>query len=148
MATTYNFTNGSIHGQMRPHDVTLHENRVRVERNILDFSLQNLNAGDSDVGQAITIPAMTTVLNARVRVITAETASGTIDLGYGTNPDQWGDGIAVDTINTIVGGIDAPVYFAAADTIDVVATTDTADVDLTIGKIEVLAFMLKHIDDN
>ena len=146
MATTYNFTDGSVAGHSVPADVTLHENRVRVKRNILDFSKQTLDAGEDDIAQAINIPANTTVLSAYIRVITAETANGTCDLGYGGNVDQWGDGVSLATANAIVGGLDAPKYFAAADTIDVLATTDTADVDIDGAKIEVVARMLKHVD--
>lgn len=145
---TFNFTDGSISGQMRPHDVTLIENDIVIERNILDFSLQTLVAADEDVGIAITIPANTTVLTARVRVLTAETANGSIDIGYGGNVDQWGDGLSLATADVILGGLDAPVFFAAADTIDVKVTADGAAVDIDGAKIEVLAYLQKHIDNN
>ena len=146
MATTYNFIDGTIDGAVRPADVTLHENRTRWLKTIVDFSLQNLDTGATDVGRVLNIPANTTVLTAYVRVMTAEAANGTCDLGYGGNTDQWGDGISLATADVIVGGLDAPVFFAAADTIDIIGTVDGADVDLTTAKIEVVAKVLKHVD--
>lgn len=143
---TYNFTDGSLPGQVVPAETTLHENKVVIRRNILDFSRQTLDAGVGDVAQAINIPANTTVKRAYIRVLTAETANGTCDLGYGGGVNTWGNALSLAAANVIVGGTDAPVFFAAADTIDVVATTDTADVDLDGAKIEVIAEMVKHVD--
>lgn len=143
---TYNFTDGSLPGQVMPAETTLHENKVVVRRNILDFSKQTLDAGVGDVAQAIKVPANTTVLRAGIRVITAETANGTCDLGYGGAVNKWGNALSLAAANAIVGGTDAPVFFAAEDTIDVAATVDTADVDLDGAKIEVFAEMLKHVD--
>lgn len=143
---TYNFTNGSIEGQMVPPEVGLSENKFYVKRCIVDFSKQTLDAGDGDVGQAINVDAGTTVLTAWVRVITAETANGTIDLGYGGDPDIWGDGVSIDAANAVVGATVAPVYFSSDDTIDVTATIDGADVDLDGGKIEVCALCLRSVD--
>jgi|GEM_PF-5974015 len=143
---TYNFTDGSIKGQMVPTEVTLIENRLTIMRNIVDFSKQTLDAGNGDVAQVLNIPAGTTVLTAWIRVITAETANGTVDLGYGGDADKWGDGVAIDSANAIVGALFAPVYFASDDTIDITATTDTADVDIDGAKVEVCALCLKSKD--
>lgn len=145
-ASTYNFTDGSIAGAYVPADTTLHENRVIVRRNIVDFSLQSLDAGEGDIAQVINIPADTTVLRAGIRVITAETANGTVDLGYGGDVDEWGDALSLATADVVVGMLDSPMYFAAADTIDIKATTDTADVDIDGAKVEVFALMIKHAD--
>ena len=149
MATTYNFTNGSISGVPKPPEHTPIEDRLFIRRNIIDCSKQTLDAGESDVGQCINIPAGCTVITAWIRIITAETANGTLDLGYGGNPDEWGDALAVDSAaHTILGAIQdwVPVHFNAADTIDVTATTDTADVDLDGVKFEVVAVMHKSLD--
>jgi hypothetical protein len=148
MATTYNFTNGSISGAMYPAETTLHENEIVVRRNIVDFSLQTLDAGEGDIAQVLKIPAKTTVLRAGIRVITAETANGTVDLGYGGGVDEWGAGVSLATADAVVGMLDSPVYFASADTIDIVATIDVADVDIDGAKIEVFALMYKHVDSN
>jgi hypothetical protein len=147
MATTYDFTNGSIGGAAVPRVKTAEENEVFFLRNIVDFSLQDLEAGETDVAQVIDIPAATTVITAWLRIMTAETADGTVDLGYGGNPDVWGDALAVDSIaGSIVGYLWVPVYFASADTIDITATTDSSDVDIDGLKVEVVAMCVKNVD--
>lgn len=143
---TYDFTNGSITGQMRPTPVTTRETELTVMRNIVDCSKQTLDAGNGDVGKCLNIEAGTTVVTAWIRVITAETANGTVDLGYGGDVDKWGDGVAIDTANAVVGATIAPVYFASDDTIDIKATTDTADVDIDGAKLEVCALCLKSVN--
>lgn len=143
---TYNFTDGSIAGQVNPPEVTTIDNQLTIMRNIVDCSKQTLDAGDGDVGQVLNIEAGTTVLTAWARVITAETTNGTIDIGYGDDVDHWGDGVAIDTDDAVVGATIAPVYFASDDTIDIKATTDTADVDIDGAKLEVCALVLKSVD--
>jgi hypothetical protein len=148
-ASTYVFYDGSIKGQQVPAQYTLEDNIITLRRVIVDCSKQNLDAGNGDVAQVIPIPAGTTVLSAWIRVITAETTNGTCDLGYGGNVDEWGDALALDSAaGSILGATNdwVPVYFASADTIDVVATTDTADVDLDGAKFEVCAVMVKTIN--
>lgn len=145
---TYVFYDGSIAGTQIPAQYTLEDNRLVVRRVIVDCSKQTLDAGDGDIAQVIPIPAGTTVLACWLRVITAETANGTCDLGYGGS-NQWGDALALDTAaGGILGATHdwVPIYFASADTIDVTATTDTADVDLDGAKFEVVAVMLKSFD--
>lgn len=149
MATTYDFTDGSIAGVPVMTQTTLRENEPTILRNILDFSLQTLTAADSDVAKALIIPADTTVLNAWIRVITKETANGSCDLGItGVNVDQWGDACDLATAaDAIVGGtLAAPYFFATADTIDVLVTADGAAVDLDGAKIEVCALCVKSLD--
>lgn len=148
-ASTYVFYNGSIAGQMKPAQHTPEEDEMFVKRIIVDCSKQTLDAGEGDVAQCIPVDAGTTVLAAWIRVITAETANGTCDLGYGGAVNAWGDALALDTAaGGILGATHdwVPVYFASADTIDVVATTDTADVDLDGAKFEVTAVCLKALD--
>ena len=228
MATTYNFTDGSVTGQETATQTNCIETPLEVRRNTIDFSQQTLEAGEADVAQCLIIPAYTTVVSAFIRVITAEGADGSVDLGYGTDPDYWGNCLHLDATGsastvltgsetwdaasmgdgneemeevTVVGaaigdtvivnlGIDiidleisgqvtaedtvtivlsnntggtldlgsttlevfvlkapraaAPVYFAAADTIDVVATTVNGDVDIDGAKIEVIALCINH----
>lgn len=146
---TYVFYDGSIAGQMQPADCTLEDNRLVIRRCIVDCSKQNLDAGDGDVGQVIPVDAGTTVVACWIRVITAETANGTCDLGYGGSVNAWGDALALDSAaGSILGATHdwVPIHFASADTIDVKATTDTADVDLDGAKFEVVAVMLKALD--
>lgn len=146
---TYNFTDGSITGIEIPKETTERETVIYVRRAIVDCSKQTLDAGDGDIAQAINIPAGTYVLTAWLRVITAETANGTCDLGYDGDVDLWGDALALDTAaGGVLGAIQdwVPLYFAAANTIDVLATTDTADVDLDGAKFEVVAVMMQSKD--
>ena len=147
-ASTYVFYDGSIAGQQKPAEYTLEENVLTVRRVIVDCSKQSLDAGNGDIAQVIPIPAGTTVLAAWIRVITAETTNGTVDLGYGGS-NQWGDALAVDSAaGSILGATHdwVPIYFASADTIDVTATTDTADVDIDGAKFEVVAVMVKSLN--
>jgi hypothetical protein len=141
-ATTYNFTNGSISGQPKVHDTLPNTTGSFVRSNIVDCANQNLDAGNGDIGQCINIPADTWVMRVLLRTITAETASGTVDLGHGGNADVWGDALAIDAAAGIVATLDVPQYFASADTIDVTATTDTADVDIDGWKFELVAIMV------
>jgi hypothetical protein len=148
-ASTYVFYDGSIEGQMTPAIYTSEDNLLTIKRIIVDCSKQNLNAGDADVAQVLPIEAGETVVAAWLRVITAETANGTVDLGYGGAVNAWGDALAVDTAaGGILGATHdwVPIYFAAADTIDLVATTDTADVDIDGAKVEVVAVFLKSLN--
>lgn len=142
MATTYNFTDGSISGQPKVADTLPNTTGVFARSNIVDFANQTLEAGEADVAQVINIPADTWVLQVVLRTITAETANGTVDLGSGLDADQWGDALAVDAAAGIVQTIDIAEYFASADTVDITATTDTADVDIDGWKCEVIAVML------
>ena len=236
MATTYNFTDDSITGQSVMTRTTIKENEPTILRHILDFSLQDLEAGEDDVAQALIIPADCTVLDAWLRIITAETADSTIDLGYGSDSSYWGKSLNTDstgsvstilkasaswdassiddhaTSNAIVEAKDVtvagaalgdrayaypstdvtdmviaatvttedtvtvtmtnptgaainlgamtiyvvvdkapsrkiPLHFAAADTIDLTATTANGDVDIDGAKVEVSALVIKQIDD-
>jgi len=146
MATTYNFTDGSIAGAITPRVKTAEENEVFFLRNIVDFSLQTIEATATDTAQVINIPAGTTVLTAWLRVITAETANGTVDLGYGGDPDVWGVALAVDgAAGSLLGYLRVPLYFSATDTIDILATTDTGAVDIDGLKVEVVAMCVKNL---
>lgn len=226
----YNFTDASISGVPKPPQHTPIEDRLFIRRNIIDCSKQNLDAGDADVGRCLNVPANTEVINVWLRVITAETANGTVDVGYGTDVDYWGNAvhldatgvaltqlyktstwdagqvadnemttvdvtvsgavlgdvvqcsIAVDLVDSIFTGyvstsdtvtitvqnvsgsavnlasstfyiyVDKaprsrqPLHFSAADTIDVKATTDVADVDIDGAKFEIIALMRRSLD--
>ena len=143
MATTYDFTDGSITGQMQPVAVTVIENRVTIMRNIVDCSKQTLTASASDVAKALNIPAGTTVLTSWMRVITAETSGAKASLGY-AGGTQFASAVAVSATGA-VGGSFAPAYFSAADTIDIIADA-TAAVDLDGLKVEVCALCLRSRD--
>ena len=139
MTETYNFTNGSITGQPKPVATLPNTTGLFTRSNIVDFANQNLDAGNGDIAQIINIPADTWVLSVSLRIITAGQTNETFDIGSGLDVDQWGDGITTTTGNKVMTW--APEYFASADTIDIKATTDTADVNITTTKVEVVALM-------
>lgn len=141
-ATTYNFTDGSIVGLEKIHDTLPNTMGPYVRAAVVDCAFQTLDAGEGDVGQVLNIPANTWVQRVLLRTITAETANGTVDLGHGGNADVWGDALAIDAAAGIVATLDVPQYFASADTIDVTATTDTADIDIDGWKFEIAAVMI------
>ena len=140
MATTYNFTNGSITGQPKPAATLPNTTGLFTRSNIVDFANQTLTASASDVAQVLVIPADTWVLSVTLRVITAETANGSCDVGTGLDADQWGDGLSLASTGNLAT-LWAPEYFASADTIDLTVTADGAAVDLDGAKVEIVALM-------
>ena len=107
---TFNFTDGSLKHQVIPPQTELSQNKYTARRNIIDCAENNLAA--ADVAQVIFVPAGTEVLTARVRVITADAAQ-TINIGTAADDDAFGAGVSGATADAIVGGLIAPVYFAA-----------------------------------
>ena len=146
MATTYNYTDGSIQGRgVLP--LPVEYEKITPVKGVVDFSQQALDAGEGDIAQAINIPAKTTVLTVTALPLTDSDDSlpptnATVDVGYAGN-DQWGDGINIASA-AYGTTIFLPYYFAAADTIDITATTDTADVDIDSGRVEVIAYCIRH----
>ncbi len=145
MATTYNFTDGSIAGQPVMTQTTLRENETTILRHIIDTTVQALDASETDVAQCLIIPASTTVLTAWIRPITVEsTASCVVDLGVtGGNTDAFCDGVSLSTGSVVVGGLWEPTLFASAGTIDLLMTS-TVDADTAV--FEVCALCVKHVD--
>lgn len=85
-----------------------------------------------DVLEILPLPAKTVVLRVGVDVTTAGTGSLTLDIGDGSDPDGYLDGVAADAVgsfcsalalaegapNTIVGYSNGK-YYSAADTLDI-----------------------------
>jgi hypothetical protein len=140
MADTVSFLDGTL--QKKAIDTLPNTMGPYVRSNVVDCANRTLDAGDADVGQVLNIPANTWVMRVLLRTITAETANGTVDLGHDGNADVWGDALAIDAAAGIVATLDVPQYFATANTIDVTATTDTADVDIDGWKFEISAVMI------
>lgn len=137
MATTYNFTDGSIAGQDKVLDTLPNTTGTFVRSNIVDFANQNLDSSENDIAKIINVPADTWVLDTAVRVITSDSANSEILLGSGLDYDQWG--ILAVTAEGNVATTRAAEYFAAADTIDI--TNNNNAVDLDTLKVEVIAVM-------
>ena len=140
MATTYNWTDASISGTLKPHDTTPRGYEPFILRNHIDTTLQTVT-GDASVIQAINVRAGTIVLGAWVVVTTVEGTGATdCDLGYGGDPNQWAD---VLDLNAAEGYVEdalsfgAPIYFAADDTIDLVNQTGN-DLDSAIFEVAAL----------
>ena len=145
MAVTYNFTNGSIDGQPKVNDTLPNTTGIFCRSNTVDFANQNLDSGNSDIAQVINVPADTWFLSVMGRIITAETDNAQVNIGYGADPDHWVDDDGCDAADLAAGEEllpiwVAPMYFAAADTVDV--ATGTNDIDYDALKLEVIAIML------
>lgn len=84
----YNMTNVA---RMREYPAAL-----RMFEKTIKFTQQNAAAGD--VFQVIPVLAGDVLLMAWAEVVTACTTGSTIDLGYGTVVDYYGNGLAADTV--------------------------------------------------
>lgn len=144
----YDFTDGTIAGSgiQSQAAATTRDNALVIRRCIVDCSLQTLDAGDADTANVIKVFAGETVVTAWINVITAETANGTVDLGDGTDADQWGDALSLATANVVVGALMAPTYYAADGYVIITATTDGADVDIDGAKLEVCALVTNTLE--
>ena len=210
------------------HKMRVFESMVKLYRRKIYFGEQALDAGEGDVHRIIPVETGDVVLSAWVNIKEVAPVNATIDLGYGTIPNYWGNGLPLDAvgiaptilnqaatlypyaivsglqeaidvdvdgasyndhvvvspegadiadmvltghvispnvvavriINVTGGELDAPsvaatiivnkaplasqpVIFAGADTIDIKATTDTKDVNISSGVIEVCALILR-----
>lgn len=79
----------------------------------IDFAQQNLSAGSSDILNIMSIPADTWVKEILVNVVTAETASGTIDIGDGTDADFFGNGLFIDATGYVAPALTASATWNA-----------------------------------
>lgn len=124
---------------------------ITIVEQLIDFSDLDGNgttAAQSDVIQAISVPANTWVMLMRAQVVRKEGAASTIDVGVtGVDPDGFFDGLNVndDSVNVVSGpitlveatpntvaGYSGGLFFATAGTIDVLANNalDNAQVRL------------------
>lgn len=155
MATKNNLINGTMTAVERKIPGMLE----LVEKTVLFSSTFTLDAGDKDVAPVIIVPEKTWVFNSWIRVMSKCPSNSTVDLGYGSDVDCWGAGLPLDTVgdvaqkaveqedgNMVIFNNRAPLaniprYFEDADTIDIKATTDIADVDISSGEIKVYAWI-------
>jgi hypothetical protein len=101
----------------------------------------------SDVIEAISVPANSMILNAGLEVITVaggESADNTLDLGTGTDADNFVDGFDLDAAAAGAYAQNAaafqPIVVGTADTIDLtIATATTAP---TSGVVRVWAVLI------
>jgi len=214
---------------LRDYKVKKADSAIELRRQKVFFATKSLDAAGGDVHQVIDVRADEVVLDAWVDVQTACPANATIDLGYGTVVNYWGNGLALDSTGKVAtilsatatlapynlrdknqetvslrvagacfndhvsvapdgadvadvafsGYVEAanyvairttnitgdysldlptisanviinkaplrgsPLHFSAADTIDIKATTDIADVDINSGSLFVYALIVK-----
>jgi hypothetical protein len=141
--TAYNFTDGSIAGQPIPPNTLPNTSGVFTRSNVIDFANQNLDSGNNDVASVINVPADTWVLGVAVRIVEVEADNAEMDIGYGSDYDAWTSTILEVDAGAGTGGRATtfnPVYFAAADTIDI--TNNNNDVDFDNLIVEVVALMV------
>jgi len=143
MATTYNFTNGSIAGHKKQHATTPRGFEPFMLRNVVDTQYQNI-ANDSSIGQVLNIPAGVIVMGCWINIITVDAGGGTVSLGVtGVDATKWGSGIALTPVGAkeVTGGPSFnPLYFSSADTIDILEDAAAA---ITTAKFEVIAWCVK-----
>jgi len=131
MAATYNFTDGTIGGQMIPSShskikskkaavrpLSPIDQHLFVLRNYVDFTKQTLDTGDTDVAQVLNVIAETTVLDVWARIVTAEGTGAILNLGYGGDVDKWGQELAMDVTGVV------PTIYTASDTWDAASLPD------------------------
>ena len=113
---------------------------VFKKEELIDFTLNPCLSGD--VVECINVDAGDIILSAGLKVITGET--GTVEFGYGTDPDYFVTSQSVATSGTVVANgasVTADsLAFTASDTLDLVlgADLDTAKVSVyaIIAKLE------------
>lgn len=124
---------------------------IYIMKRFVDFSVtaNNLDAGNGDVLPVLPIQKAEVVLAVFVEILTACATNATVDIGTGDDVDHFFAGYELDaqvhTANPDVGTAKrhAPLYFSVADTIDLKATTDTADVDISTGAINLGAVIVR-----
>ena len=103
-ATTYTkWIDGTLRNPISQQVIEIN-NYMRLYRHQINFASQTLDAGLSDVCQAVLLPKNCIVLDAWIRVVTAAPTGSTVDLGYGSDVNYWGNGLPIDATG-IVGTI-------------------------------------------
>jgi peptidoglycan hydrolase-like protein with peptidoglycan-binding domain len=133
---TYTDSLGFNKGQAAPRVEGLNKvTRYEVELDFAAIAAARLAAGATalaaaDVLQVLPIPAKSLVMHVGVDVSTAGTSGLTLDVGDGTDPDGYLDGVSGAAVGSFASvtteaadaivGLSAGKYYSAADTVDVV----------------------------
>ena len=138
--------------RLYPHDQIVNDYPVKVVSARFDAVALTAYKGSAlateDTTQLITIPAGAFVLNVTHKVVTAQGAAMTYDIGYDGNPDCFVDGAdgnaATDAASfnaaTSPAANGIGLYFSAANTVDLVFKTGActiAVIDVSVTYIEV-----------
>lgn len=148
---TFDFTQGGATGGFPAH----HSPVFAVTR-VLDFSsdaMVALNSGtgaaQNDVIQLIHVPANAVVIGVFYRVIDFSSNLADLDIGDGSDPDGWHDGINMTngtddwtglTVGAEAYGVAGAKFYSATDTVDAVVKTAAS---IVTGKISVTAIMIR-----
>ena len=106
---------------------TIDQDHIRLQKvdNYLDFSANNATA--TDIVQALNIPANAVVVDVKLRVVTAEGGTATVDIGDTVDPNGYDDSVNINatagTITASIKGTDAYAvgrYYSTAGTIDLI----------------------------
>ncbi len=120
---------------------------MRIYKHEINFATQTLDAGDGDVAQIILLPKNTMVLKAWIRVVTACPASSTVDMGYGSDVDIFGNGLPLDAtgiVKTVYMGTEA---WNAKEVTDGNEVVDDVTVDgVSLGDIASIAYSVDVTD--
>ena len=132
---------------------------LEVWQTNIDFSMDSLDAGLGDVAQVLRVPASAWVLMAFLKVIKKCPANSTVNFGYGGDADYFGHSLPISTVGSVplktvlanaglttifkdyAPMMGSPLYFSAVDTLDLTATTEGADVNISSGIVEVNALI-------
>ena len=74
---------------------------MRIYKHQVNLASSTLDAGDADVGQVVLLPKNCMVLKAWIRVVTAAPTNATVDLGYGSDVDYFGNGLPLDVAGVV-----------------------------------------------
>jgi hypothetical protein len=77
---------------------------MRIYKHEVNLASSTLDAGDADVGEVVLLPKNCLVLKAWIRVVTACPTNSTVDLGYGSDVDYWGNALPLDGTG-VVGSV-------------------------------------------
>ncbi len=113
----------------------------------VDFSLQNLDAGLGDVLRVLQLPPETLVLASWVRMLTAGTTNGSVDLGYGSDVNYWGNGLVLDSARLVPSMLVGTVARTTATINDGADDTKSVTIaDSTFGDTCTVNFSVDAID--
>ena len=80
---------------------------MRIYKHQVNLASSTLDAGDADVGEVVLLPKNCMILKAWVRVVTACPTNSTVDLGYGSDVDYWGNALPLDATGIVATALTA-----------------------------------------
>ena len=99
-ATYTKFIDGTLRNPISQQVIEIND-YMRIYRHQINLATQTMDAGDADVIEALLLPKNSMVLKAWLRVPTACPSNSTVDLGYGSDVDYFGNALAVDATGVV-----------------------------------------------